>query len=85
MEDGHCVRTVHAEINALAQAGQNGVSLNRAMIYTTASPCWSCFKVLANTGINEIVFEEFYRDERIFEAAKEAGVLLREVSKDTDV
>lgn len=74
MEEGHCVRTVHAEANAIAQAARNGVRLEGATAYTTASPCWLCFRQLVNAGIVSIVFDEFYRDARIFEAAKIANV-----------
>ena len=76
MENGHCVRTVHAEANAIAQAAKHGVNVNKASIYITASPCWTCFKLLANSGITEIIFGEFYQDERIFEYAKLAGIKL---------
>src|SRR3982751_806479 len=70
MEDGHCVATIHAEANAILQAAKNGVAINGAEIYTTASPCWPCFKLIANTGCTRIVFGEFYRDPRIFEIAQ---------------
>jgi dCMP deaminase len=70
MEDNHCVRTVHAEANAIIQAAKNGVAIEGATIYTTASPCWPCFKLIANSGARRIVFGEFYRDERIFEHAR---------------
>ena len=40
MEDGHCVATIHAEANAIIQAAKNGVAIEGASIYTTASPCW---------------------------------------------
>lgn len=69
MENGHCVRTVHAEANAIIQAATNGVGVYGATIYTTASPCWSCFKLIANAGLVRVVYGEFYRDSRIFEAA----------------
>jgi deoxycytidylate deaminase len=46
MEDGHCVTTVHAEANAILQAAKNGVSLDGGELYTTASPCWNCFKLI---------------------------------------
>src|SRR5688500_9687866 len=69
MENGHCVATVHAEANAIIQAAKNGVGIDGAAIYTTASPCWPCFKLIANSGINRVVFGEFYRDQRIFEYA----------------
>lgn len=76
MEDGHCVRTVHAEINAIAQAARNGVRTDGAAIYVTASPCWPCFKAIVNAGIMRIVFGEFYRGERTIEAAAALGIEL---------
>jgi dCMP deaminase len=76
MENGHCVRTVHAEANAVAQAAKNGVGLLDADIYVTASPCLTCFKLVANAGIRTVFYKEFYRDERITAYAKESGVNL---------
>ena len=76
MENGHCVATVHAEANAIIQSAKNGVGIDGATIYTTASPCWPCFKLIANAGINRIVYGEFYRDERIFEFAKKLNIEL---------
>lgn len=76
MEDGHCVRTVHAEANALVQAARNGMRTEGAGIYVTASPCFSCFKLIANSGIVRIVFGEFYRDERIFSFSQAIGIEL---------
>ncbi|MFZ1082704.1 MAG: cytidine/deoxycytidylate deaminase family protein [Candidatus Kryptoniota bacterium] len=76
MENGHCVRTMHAEANAVAQAAKNGVNINNSEIYVTASPCLNCFKLIANSGISVIYYKEFYRDERINSYAQEAGVKL---------
>ena len=76
MEDGHCVRTTHAEANAIVQAARNGVGVDGAGIYVTASPCFGCFKLIANSGLSRIAFGEFYRDERIFEFSKELGIEL---------
>jgi len=76
MVDGHCVRTTHAEANAIVQAAKNGVRVDDAEIYVTASPCYNCFKLIANAGIKAIYYDEFYRDERILEHAKEAGIEL---------
>ena len=76
MEGGHCVRTVHAETNAIVQAARNGVRIDGAGIYVTASPCWNCFKLIANAGIRRIVYGEFYRDERIFDVARRLGIAL---------
>jgi dCMP deaminase len=76
IEDGHCVRTIHAEANAIIQAATHGTRLVGAAVYVTASPCWSCFKMIANAGIKRIVYGEFYRDQRIFEVAHELNIEL---------
>ncbi len=80
MEDGHCVRTVHAEANAIVQAARNGVLIEGGSIYVTASPCWNCFQLIANAGIKCIYFGEFYRDERIFEYASQLDIGLEDLS-----
>jgi dCMP deaminase len=76
MEAGHCVATIHAEVNAILQAARNGVNIDGATLYVTASPCWNCFKSSANAGVRRIVYGEFYRDERIFEVAETLGIEL---------
>ncbi|HVV83283.1 MAG TPA: dCMP deaminase family protein [Kofleriaceae bacterium] len=76
MEDGHCVATIHAEANAIIQAARNGVMIEGADVYVTASPCWNCFKQIANAGVKRIVYGEFYRDVRIFEVAQHIGIEL---------
>jgi dCMP deaminase len=76
MENDHCVRTVHAEANAILQAARHGVRIEGADIYVTASPCWECFKLIANAGIRRVLYGEFYRDQRIHEFAAEAGIEL---------
>jgi dCMP deaminase len=77
MEGGHCVATIHAEANAILQAARNGVRIEGADIYTTASPCWPCFKLIANAGLHRIVYGEFYRDERIFDYSGKLGIELQ--------
>ena len=76
MVDGQCVRTTHAEANAIVQAAKNGIQINQSEIYVTASPCYDCFKLIANAGINVIYYDEFYRDKRIIEKSKEIGIQL---------
>ena len=76
MENDHCVATIHAEANAIIQAAKNGVTIESATIYVTASPCWSCFKHIANAGLKRICYREFYRDPRIFEVAQTIGIEL---------
>jgi dCMP deaminase len=45
-------------------------------LYVTASPCWNCFKQIANSGLRRIVFGEFYRDDRIFQVAQTLAIEL---------
>jgi dCMP deaminase len=84
MVDGHCVRTLHAENNAIIAAAKNGVGIDGATIYVTASPCWNCFKAICNAGIVRIVFGEFYRDDRIFETAKTIGMELVQLDAEAE-
>ena len=76
MVEGHCVRTTHAEANAIVQSAKNGVKIDSAEIYVTASPCYNCFKLIANAGIKIIFYHEFYRDDRILKRSKEVGIKL---------
>ncbi len=74
MHDDHCIRTVHAEANALVQAARNGVRVEGSEIYVTASPCFNCFKLIANAGIRAVVYGEFYRDELVLDFAAQLGL-----------
>jgi dCMP deaminase len=82
IENDHCVRTIHSEANAIVQAARNGISINGAEIFITASPCYTCFKMIANAGIKTIYYGEFYRDDRIKKHAKELGIDLVHLSGD---
>jgi len=57
-----CLRTIHAEANCIAFAAQNGIATNDSTLYTTASPCVECAKLLINSGIIRVVYNEEYRD-----------------------
>jgi dCMP deaminase len=81
MENDHCVATVHAEANAIIQAAKNGVRIEDAELYTTASPCWNCFKLIANAGIRTIYYGEFYRETRSIEVASKLGIRLVDLSE----
>lgn len=68
----NCFRTIHAEINAIAQAARHGVAIRDAAIYITHTPCIHCFKVLINTGITRICFEKPYKLDTIEELRRYA-------------
>jgi dCMP deaminase len=61
MVEGHCVRTIHAETNAIIQAALHGVSSRDATCYVTHLPCINCTKALINAGVARIVYGEAYR------------------------
>lgn len=75
----HCIRTVHAEANAIAQAAMHGVSLKGAAIYITASPCDHCIKLLLNTGIKDVWYKELYRNSSAEELLASVGGTFRQV------
>ena len=81
MENGHCVRTIHAEANAVVQAARNGVRIDEAEIYVTASPCYDCFKMIANAGLSSIYYGELYRDTHINSLAEQIGIKLVNLSE----
>lgn len=58
--EGHCVRTIHAERNALHQCALDGTSPTGATLYVTASPCYDCAKDLVRVGIVRVVYSEPY-------------------------
>lgn len=63
MDEGHCVRTVHAEVNVICQAAKLGISTDDTTLYCNTLPCWNCFKVIASSGIRKIVYRDEYRPE----------------------
>lgn len=73
-----CVRTAHAEDNAITQAARTGVSIDGGTIYTTASTCYDCCKKIINAGLKRVVAGEYYASrygesgsvEDMFKAAK---------------
>jgi dCMP deaminase len=76
----NCFRTIHAEINAIAQAAKNGASIRDADIYITHTPCIHCVKVLINTGIRRIFYEREYKRATIEELVRGANIALECVS-----
>jgi dCMP deaminase len=76
----NCFRTIHAEINAIAQAAKNGASIRDADIYITHTPCIHCIKVLINTGIRRIFYEHEYKRHTLEEVLRHTDVTLERVS-----
>lgn len=75
--DNHCVRTIHAEMNAILQCSIHGVSTKDATAYITNMPCTNCAKALIAAGIKEIVIFSDYHDTLAEEFFERAGVNIK--------
>ncbi|MBP2078133.1 ComE operon protein 2 [Oceanobacillus polygoni] len=81
--DGHCVRTVHAEANALLQCAKFGVATDNADIYVTHFPCLQCTKQLIQSGIRTVYYaEDYHNHEYAIQLFKEAGIRTEKVELD---
>ena len=73
----HCVRTVHAEQNAICQAARRGIALDGATLYCRMTPCRTCAMLIINCGIKRVVCEKKYHaGEESEEMFKQAGIKL---------
>lgn len=72
MKDGHCIRALHAESNALDFAREDVAGYT---LYTTHFPCWNCASRLVNCGIRRVVYGSDYRNgDDVARMLREAGV-----------
>ncbi|MCL2374670.1 MAG: cytidine/deoxycytidylate deaminase family protein [Treponema sp.] len=80
----HCVRTVHAEQNAICQAARLGISVERATLYCRMTPCRTCAMLIINCGIGRVMCQRRYHDAADSEAMlKAAGIALEYVYDET--
>ncbi len=77
--DNHCIRTIHAEMNAILQCSVHGVSTKGATAYVTNMPCTNCSKALIAAGIKEVVIFSDYHDTQAEEFFKLSKVKLRRI------
>ncbi|MDQ0158686.1 ComE operon protein 2 [Alkalibacillus salilacus] len=81
--DGHCVRTIHAEVNAILQCAKFGVATEGAEIYVTHFPCLNCCKTIIQSGIKKIYYAHDYKNHPYaIELLQEAGVEFEKVELD---
>lgn len=74
-ESIHCIRTVHAEQNVIAQAAKTGVRLEGATLYCKLAPCYTCAKLIINAGIKRVVAANAYQQGGVaVELLKKANV-----------
>lgn len=75
IKDGHCIATIHAEINALLYCAKEGISVKDCTAYITHFPCLNCTKALIQAGIKKIYFQNDYRvDEYAVELLEANGI-----------
>ncbi|MDI3535085.1 MAG: dCMP deaminase [Thermosediminibacterales bacterium] len=80
LENGHCVRTIHAEANAILQCAKFGISTNGADIYVTHFPCLNCTKMIIQAGIKNLYYETDYRvDSYALELLKNSKVSIYQI------
>jgi len=75
----HCVRTTHAEQNAICQAAKLGITINGATVYCKMIPCFACSKMIINAGIKRVVCEKRYH------AGSASEKLLRDAGIQLDI
>ncbi|HNS50164.1 MAG TPA: cytidine/deoxycytidylate deaminase family protein [Anaerolineae bacterium] len=76
MVNDHCVRTLHAEQNAIIQGALHGVDVSHSTLYVTHQPCLSCAKMIINAGIERVVYGGEYPDPIAVGFLEAAGVEL---------
>lgn len=81
----HCVRTIHAEQNAIAQAAKHGVNIDGATLYLKMTPCNDCAKLVIAAGIKRVVCEKHYHGSTLaVRMFKDAGVELTVLKNETE-
>jgi len=85
MVDGHCVRTVHAEVNAIIQAAVFGLATRDAVCYVTHFPCLNCTKTLINARISKLIYKNAYRVDPIaIEFLQKANIIVEQFKPEED-
>ena len=80
MREGHCIATIHAEMNALLYCAKEGISVKSCKAYVTHFPCLNCTKALIQAGISEIYYLNSYRvDEYALELFDKNGIIYKKL------
>ncbi len=84
-ESEHCVRTIHAEQNALAQAARVGIAVDGATLYCHMVPCYTCAKILINAGIKKVVaLKDYHASKRTKQVFEKSGVKLQILNNEVE-
>ena len=81
MRDGHCIATIHAEMNALLYCAKEGLPVKGCPAYVTHFPCLNCSKALIQAGIEKIYYKNAYRvDDYALDLFEKNGVHLEQIN-----
>ncbi|RDX02817.1 ComE operon protein 2 [Listeria kieliensis] len=84
--EGHCIRTIHAEMNALLQCAKFGASTDQAELYVTHFPCVACCKSIIQAGIKAVFYAKDYKNNPYaIELFEQAGVEVKKVPFDHEI
>jgi len=83
MVDGHCKRTVHAELNALLQCALHGAPSRGAALFTTSFPCLDCAKAVVQAGVTAVYYRDPYPDPHTRRMLADSGVALRRLAAES--
>ena len=83
MENGHCVRTIHAEQAAVIRAAKLGIATAGAIVYSLLKPCYQCTKVLATAGVCKILYAGMaYNEQRTIDICNANLITVERVDYD---
>ncbi len=84
--EGHCIRTIHAEMNAILQCAKFGASTDGAEMYVTHFPCVACCKSIIQAGIQTVCYAEDYKNHPYaVELFQQAGVEVKKIPFDSHI
>lgn len=78
--DGHCIRTIHAEMNALLQCAKLGISTDGSEIYVTHFPCLHCTKAILQAGVKKIYYlNNYHNNDYAMDLIRQVGAEVEQV------
>ena len=73
---------IHAEANAILFSAKHGVSTKGATLYVTTAPCIECSKMIIQSGIAEVIYQDKYNNTTGIDLLRKAGIVVRNISND---
>jgi dCMP deaminase len=81
VQQDRCVRSVHAEANAILWAAKVGTATHGAHLYTTHAPCYHCAQLAINAGVAAVVYDTEYRSTEGIDLLNESSVFVFQIEE----